>query len=173
VEEPRSRPVVPVTPFRQGLNDSQLAAVATALASQDICLIHGPPGTGKTTTVVELIRQAVARGERVCDRGSALPVVVGNGLFTPSFAAAGSGSRPIQCCRRQHCRTLSGEAATLVSQCGSCGSSGSPVSSNPVTLSRCKDSGPDGFRCGPWCILAVSVREFCIVWLSRTLKERT
>ena len=30
-----------------GLDSSQLAAVALALSSQDIALVHGPPGTGK------------------------------------------------------------------------------------------------------------------------------
>lgn len=47
------------------LNDSQQAAVEFALSAQDLAIIHGPPGTGKTTTVVELIRQAVASGMTV------------------------------------------------------------------------------------------------------------
>jgi superfamily I DNA and/or RNA helicase len=48
-----------------GLNDPQRAAVARGLAALDYVLIHGPPGTGKTRTLVEIVRQAVARGERV------------------------------------------------------------------------------------------------------------
>ena len=47
------------------LNPTQQAAVRYALAAQDVAIIHGPPGTGKTTTVVELIRQMVKRGQKV------------------------------------------------------------------------------------------------------------
>jgi hypothetical protein len=47
------------------LNPPQQAAIQFALAAKDMAVIHGPPGTGKTTTVVELIRQAVARGDKV------------------------------------------------------------------------------------------------------------
>ena len=55
----------PFEPLNTHLNDPQRAAIAFALACQEVALLHGPPGTGKTTTVVELILQAVRRGQRV------------------------------------------------------------------------------------------------------------
>ena len=47
-------------PFNSNLDESQLDAISFALQDdRPISLIHGPPGTGKTTTVAELIHQAV------------------------------------------------------------------------------------------------------------------
>jgi superfamily I DNA and/or RNA helicase len=51
--------------FVTHLNESQQAAVKRGLAARDVAIIHGPPGTGKTTTVIELIIQAVKRGDKV------------------------------------------------------------------------------------------------------------
>ncbi|KAK3902897.1 DNA-binding protein smubp-2 [Staphylotrichum tortipilum] len=47
------------------LNDSQKDAIRFALASEEIALIHGPPGTGKTHTLIELILQFLKRNLRV------------------------------------------------------------------------------------------------------------
>lgn len=48
------------------LNAQQQEAVEFALRTEDVALIHGPPGTGKTTTVTELVRRlVVGLGQRV------------------------------------------------------------------------------------------------------------
>ncbi|OAA67523.1 DNA-binding protein SMUBP-2 [Cordyceps fumosorosea ARSEF 2679] len=51
--------------FDPTLNDSQKDAIRFALASREIALIHGPPGTGKTHTLIELILQLVKLKRRV------------------------------------------------------------------------------------------------------------
>ncbi|XP_029908705.1 DNA-binding protein SMUBP-2 [Myripristis murdjan] len=47
------------------LDDSQREAVSFALSQREVAVIHGPPGTGKTTTVVEIILQAVKQGQKI------------------------------------------------------------------------------------------------------------
>jgi ATP-dependent RNA/DNA helicase IGHMBP2 len=47
------------------LNDSQKFAVQAMLEEQEVVVVHGPPGTGKTTTLVEGIFQLVKQGKRV------------------------------------------------------------------------------------------------------------
>ena len=62
---PEFGPMPEDVPLDPGLNASQRQAVVLALAAKDVAVLHGPPGTGKTTTVVELIRRAVRLGQRV------------------------------------------------------------------------------------------------------------
>jgi hypothetical protein len=47
------------------LNQEQQAATKYALLADDLFCIHGPPGTGKTRTLVEIVRRAVDAGEDV------------------------------------------------------------------------------------------------------------
>ncbi|KAF4842628.1 DNA polymerase alpha-associated DNA helicase A [Colletotrichum siamense] len=47
------------------LNDSQKDAIRFALASREVALIHGPPGTGKTHTLIELILQMLKLDLRI------------------------------------------------------------------------------------------------------------
>jgi superfamily I DNA and/or RNA helicase len=51
--------------YPSALNDSQLAAVRHVISAQDVAIIHGPPGTGKTTTLVQAILETIRRERRV------------------------------------------------------------------------------------------------------------
>ncbi|NEU59065.1 AAA domain-containing protein [Halorussus sp. MSC15.2] len=55
----RARPADP------DLNERQELAATRACYADDAFCIHGPPGTGKTRTLVEVVRRAVETGERV------------------------------------------------------------------------------------------------------------
>ncbi len=47
------------------LNSTQEAAVNRVLRAKDVAIVHGPPGTGKTTTLVEAIYETLRRENQV------------------------------------------------------------------------------------------------------------
>lgn len=47
------------------LNNSQQESVQNILTARDVAFIHGPPGTGKTTTLVEVIRLTIQQEHQV------------------------------------------------------------------------------------------------------------
>ena len=47
------------------LNATQEQAVNEVLRAKDVAIVHGPPGTGKTTTLVEAIRETLMRESQV------------------------------------------------------------------------------------------------------------
>jgi len=62
--EPPLPPTLKEFKPQTSLNPTQHQAVSLALGS-DAFLIHGPPGTGKTSTLIELILQLVKSGKKV------------------------------------------------------------------------------------------------------------
>ncbi|KGN59344.1 DNA-binding protein SMUBP-2 isoform X2 [Cucumis sativus] len=60
-----SKTDVKFKPFNSNLDHSQKDAISKALSGKNVFLLHGPPGTGKTTTVVEIILQEVKRGSKI------------------------------------------------------------------------------------------------------------
>jgi superfamily I DNA and/or RNA helicase len=64
-DAPRFLSRAPGPVLSSSLAPEQEAALDLADRALDVALVHGPPGTGKTTVLVEAIRRAVARGEKV------------------------------------------------------------------------------------------------------------
>lgn len=57
--------IPPITLY-EGLNPSQVAAVQKICSATDLAIVHGPPGTGKTTTLVTAIQAMIAAdGEQI------------------------------------------------------------------------------------------------------------
>ncbi len=83
---PASFDVLKHAPFLDTLNESQNRALLKVLEAQDVALIHGPPGTGKTTTLIEAIKLTCLNEKQVL---VCAPSHVAVDLLTVKLAQAG------------------------------------------------------------------------------------
>jgi superfamily I DNA and/or RNA helicase len=60
-QQPAEFEPAPPVPAEMGLNESQREAVADILGARHVALVHGPPGTGKTTTLVAAVQLLAQR----------------------------------------------------------------------------------------------------------------
>ncbi|KDD73365.1 AAA+ ATPase, partial [Helicosporidium sp. ATCC 50920] len=83
------------------LDGSQAEAVSLALGRPDLALVHGPPGTGKTTTLVEIIAQHALRGHKVL-ACAASNVAVDNLVERLAAVRLPGARRPLEVVRLGH-----------------------------------------------------------------------
>ncbi len=89
IQGPESRPMGEASlddRVSYGLNASQDSAVEAILQNPDVAIIHGPPGTGKTTTLVAAIKALVQTEQTVL---VAAPSNTAADLLTERLAAQG------------------------------------------------------------------------------------
>lgn len=60
---PTFHPDIPPVPIPR-LNESQQRAVTKILAANELAIVHGPPGTGKTTTLVQAIHALIRQDHK-------------------------------------------------------------------------------------------------------------
>ncbi|PFH35643.1 R3H domain-containing protein [Besnoitia besnoiti] len=91
--------------FAPRLTGAQKRAVLLGLRSRDLALIHGPPGTGKSTALLELLLQLAVRGRRVlaCAPSN---IAVDNLLERVAGAGASGRLSARLSARLQHCVRL-------------------------------------------------------------------
>ncbi|MCF2444088.1 AAA domain-containing protein [Dyadobacter sp. CY345] len=62
-KEPTFKPEIPFYAAPK-LNESQQLAVSKILTANELAIVHGPPGTGKTTTLVEAIKALIKQDKK-------------------------------------------------------------------------------------------------------------
>lgn len=77
-----------------GLNERQRDWIVHSLAASELSLLHGPPGTGKTTTLLHYMSELVQRGERllVCAPSNAAVDVLVKGCVSRSIPVVRIGN---------------------------------------------------------------------------------